>query len=914
MFVCAATLAGVMTGHMLLETANDALFLENVSVERLPWVTIAVAFLALGLSQLDGGRSHRLVLLVLQGTAVTGTLVLWTLVQTGVPGIYYLLYLWSSIITSLIVVRFWLLLGDLYTIAEGKRVFASIAMGGSIGALFGSVVAAGLAPRLGGEGLLALASIGYGVSVVGPIWMGRDAPQPSTVDEESTSAVSWRECITALSTDPYAIRVSLIVMTAGMTLSVGDYLFKSVIAAEVDPAALATWLSRIYLGLNVLSIGLLAFGVTPLVRRVGIDRSLAILPGLFALGAAGVLAGATLIATIGIKLADGALRYSLHKTSTELLYLPMASATRRAVKTGIDLVGTTGAKALASLGILAILALPEPTPIVAGTLLGLAALWIVQAISLRQTYLDVFRRTLGDGTIVTMLDHPELDIASAGSLLRALSDPDPARSLAALQLLRERSQSDLVPSLILYHPAPRVVEAGLDLLTRAGRDDIRYMLPLLLEHEDAAVRAAAVRARWALDHDVDAMHAFDESQCMVVRLSAVAGLYSAGAVSADRFRAMLDEAAAYPDVDARHAATTTARLHYDEVHREPLLVLARDTDPSVALGAVRAIRMSGDAWFTPHLVDLLDHRLVRDLVRRALLDRGDEALEELAGRFGCDRTPNSVQAQIPRTIARFGTTRAADALLDGLEKVESGLVRFRILAALETLFEVRRGAGQPDAIDRETLDLTPLRREFDRTLERSRTMADAEHALDAAQAADPGRRTVGGRLLSDLLHDKRRLATGRLFRMLDLLEPGEDFRAIEAGLRSDDAADRAAAAEIVETVLRTDVAEVVLRVVPDAVQPVEERAPEDLAAAYADLLRRIMDTDSETLRAVALYHADELGIDTASDPIARPDADDEEEGMPERALSAVTASRERGLAALRELFDRERGPRAATTG
>ena len=142
MFAAAATLASVMTGHMLLETANDALFLENVSVDRLPWVTIAVAFLALGLSRLDGGRSHRPVLLVLQLTAVAGTLGLWSLVRSGVPGVYYVLYVWSSVITSLIVVRFWLLLGDVFTIAEGKRVFASIAMGGSVGALLGSAVAA----------------------------------------------------------------------------------------------------------------------------------------------------------------------------------------------------------------------------------------------------------------------------------------------------------------------------------------------------------------------------------------------------------------------------------------------------------------------------------------------------------------------------------------------------------------------------------------------------------------------------------------------------------------------------------------------------------------------------------------------------------------------------------------------------
>ncbi|MEM9174729.1 MAG: hypothetical protein AAGC67_05810 [Myxococcota bacterium] len=498
----AATLGAVMSGHMLLETANDALFLENVAVELLPFMTIAVAFLALGVARLDGGRSHRPVLGVLQLTAVVGTLALWSLVPTGLPSVFYALYVWSGIITSLIVVRFWLLLGDVFTISEGKRYFASIAMGGSAGAVIGSLIAVSAAPTFGSPGLLVLSAICFALSGLG--WFQLDVPDEGATPSlpEAAVRVSWLESARALSRDPYAVRVSLLVMTGGMTLSVADYLFKSVIAAEIAPDQLAEWLSRVYLGLNLLSILLLGLGVTPLLRRLGIDRSLAVMPALFAVAAAGVLAGATLVSTIGMKLADGALRYSLHKTATELLFLPMSSAVRRTVKTAIDLVGTTGAKALGSLLILAIVTRPDPQPLVAFALFLLAGAWIAQALALRQTYLNVFRRTLDEGSIETRLAHPELDLQSAGALLRALSDPEPARSLAALQLLSERGQSDLVPNLVLYHPAPEVVAAALDVLTRDGRDDLGHLLPVLIEHDDATVRAAAVRARWALDRDV----------------------------------------------------------------------------------------------------------------------------------------------------------------------------------------------------------------------------------------------------------------------------------------------------------------------------------------------------------------------------------------------------------------------------
>lgn len=908
----AATLGAVMAGHMLLETANDALFLANVAVERLPFMTIAVAFLALGIARLDGGQSHRGVLGILQLSAIAGTLALWSMVSTGLTPVFYALYVWSGIITSLIVVRFWLLLGDVFTISEGKRVFASIAMGGSAGAVVGSLIAVSAAPVLGGPGLLVLAAGCYAASGAG--WFLLD--DSDTSDASATSSrldpdanISWWASAKALAQDPYAVRVSLLIMTGGMTLSVADYLFKSVIAAEIPPDQLAAWLSRVYLGLNLLSILLLGVGVSPLLRRLGIDRSLAVMPTLFAIAAAGVLAGATLVSTIGMKLADGALRYSLHKTSTELLFLPMSSAVRRIVKTAIDLVGTTGAKAAGSLLILAIVTRPEPQPLIAGALLILATAWIAQALALRQTYLNVFRRTLDEGSIETRLDHPELDLESAGALLRALSDPEPARSLAALQLLSERGQSDLIPNLVLYHPAAEVVTEALDVLTRDGRDDLGHLLPVLTEHEDPRVRAAAVRARWALDRDVDTMRAFDASQCLVVRLSALAGLLSIGEVSRGRFESILSEALAYPETDARLAAAHAARLHYDPVYRETLVELARDADPEVARAAVRAIRASDDAWFVPRLVDLLVVRGVRGDVRQALVAWGQPAIDALADRLGRDETPVNVQAQIPRTLARFHSREAAEKLIASLTRIESGLVRFRILAALTTLLDRRRTGDEASRDLRDSLDLTPLQSEFDRTLARAQEMWATEQGLATAQASHPSHRTVGGELLIDVLRDKRALAVGRLFRLLALLHPNEDFRSIEEGLRTGDATERAAADEIVETVLRADVAAALLAVTRgEAAMPMGRASVAGFEAHYASLLDQVLEDESATLRAVALYHADEIEHAQA----ASASTTDSEDAP--SAVDVVTRSGERGLAAIRELFERDSVPPQKATG
>lgn len=891
-WAASGTLAGVMAGHLLLETARDALFLANVSVERLPFVTIAIAVLALLAARERGGRGNRGMLLLLQAAAAAGSVGFWVLTAAGQSWSFYVLYVWSGVITSLVVVRFWLTLAELMTIIEAKRVFASIAMGGSIGALAGAAMATLLAPLFGAEGLLLASAAAFGASAIGPMVALRpgeadgEVASPPTEDSVASLATSLREVLG----HPYALRVALLVVLGGMTLTFADYLFKSVLTEEVPAEDLASWLSRIYLGLNLFSIAMLAGGVTPLVRSLGVDRSLAVLPALVLLAGLGVLAGGALVATIGLKLADGTLRYSLHKTASELLYLPMPASLRGAVKGAIDIVGQTGAKALASLLILALVAAPQPRMVVAGALVLLAASWCLAALRLRRVYLDVFRSTLQERSVETRVEHPELDIDSVGSLLRALGDPDERRVLAALRLLAERGRVDLVPTLILYHPSPTVVATALDLFAFAGREDLPQMLGRLIDHEEPSVRAAAVRACWAIESEVDTtLEALADTPCLVVRFSAMAGRLAHGNVEPEALVPLIDEAMAYPVPDPRLAVATGARLHYHRVYREALVALAGDPDLEVARESIHAVRESGDPWFTRPLVDLLGQRRIREEVRQALLARGDEALAVLGESLVDPSVPIPVLRHVPRTLARFDRPAAVSVLVGGLSEIESGMVRYKILRSLESLHRSRSRAEPAETRSIGGDDAAQVRREFDRTLARSLELLAQEAALSRGPAGG-GRRSIGGELLAELLEDKRVLAVRRLFMMLGLLYPDEDFRVIREGLASRDPSVRSSAQELIETRLSRDVANAILALeMPGhlaARLAVAGRATGVEDASYESALRLLLADGSESVRAVALYHAAELGIDPGL-PIDEGAPPAEVRGVQDRALAML---------------------------
>lgn len=869
-WISALTLALLMAAHTLMETGRDALFLTHIPVEHLPWVYIAVAFSAVVLSRLVGnsraGSSARNRLLLLQALATTSVLGFWAALGDTGPWLYYALYVWSGVISGLVVVTFWMLLGDVFTITQGKRVFASIAIGGSFGALAGSGLANALAPTLGADSLLLASAAFFGASLLGPIWLGRGEAQSkqrasaSSIPLQPLAAVSFREGMSRTLGSPYACRIAVLVALASATLTFSDYLFKSVLTEEVPVDQLSTWLARIYFGLNLASIAMLAIGVTPLVRRMGIDRSLAVLPALIGIATLGVFAGMAFVGIIVLKASDGMLRYSLHKTASELLFLPMESSLRSAVKGVIDLVGDSTAKALASIAILGLVRLPASRVGIGAALLLLSGIWTVSALRLRRSYLDVFRKTLQDRSIDTRIEFPTLDIDSIESLIQALSDPDERVVIAAMDLLTERDRCALIPSLILYHPSPKVVERAIDIFAQGRHAHVLDFVERLIDHENPAVRAAIVRAAALLAPDRAHLETLAHSTCPCVRVSAVGGLIANDWIEPEKALVELENAVRHSEPDTRMAAANAAKLQYSTLYREPLCKLARDSDRDVAREAVRAMRESDDPWFSEPLIGFLDDPRVRDEVRAALLERGEPALSLLARALEAPETLAAVRRHLPRTISRFETPRAIEILMHGLRHVPSGMVRYKIVRGLQPLLQGPLGRS---------VDLAPLMADLEETIERTLFLLHREAELARGQQEHIERVTSGGRLLVDLLKDKRKLATSRIFLLLSLLHPSEDFRTIERGIRSDRPIERASGTELLEHLLPRETSGTLLGILTPG-SPLDrlQAAGSPLASKRIEYLQAVEELardTSQAVRAFALYHAGEIEFERARD-------------------------------------------------
>lgn len=872
-------LLGITAGHTLLETARDALFLAKLPASRLPWVYLGIAGVGLLAARLNRARAAR------ASSAQGAGSVAWALfLSAGVTAAFwagrasqasaylYALYLWVGIFGSWVVVQFWMLLGDRFTVVQAKRLYGFIGAGSVLGAVVGATCARALAARLPAQHLL-LAAVGlFVLTAVGPVLaMGRTEHVAPKGTAAPRKAATLADDLRVATRHPYVRRILLLVLIASIAVTIVDYVFKAEVARHVAPERLGAYFASVYVVLNAIALVVQLFAVSFVLRVFGVHRAIWFLPLLLLGGAAGVALGGGLLAALLLKGADGSLRHSLHRTSTELLYVPLPDALRSRVKPFIDLVGQRGGQAVASLGILGVIALltllaPGRESVVLATIVAiLIAAYLAIASGLRTHYLDLFRETLRAGRTEDTLDLPDLDLAALETLFGALNSQKNTEVIGALELLAAQQRQRLIPALILYHPSPAVVLRALDLFAREGRTDFLPIVPRLLQHPEATIRAAALRARTIVQPDEPYLRDRADDDCLEVRATAVVGLLSRSWLSGEEAERSLDALVSSPSTAVRVALAKAIAAEPSPRFAPVLERLLESPEPEVQLETAWAMGRSRDERFIPKLLPLLAARLQGAGARDALVEIGPPALEALDRAAADPALPDEVRWSLPRAIGMFEPSAAAPVLVRHLTSDEDGMVRFRILRALVRLRSLDPGL---------TLDEAMLGRVADETVRRAVELLAQRIVLDRSAAADPARRTPVRELLSTLLRDKETHALGRAFKVFGLMHPGESFERIQRGLAKRDPKARASSRELIENLIAQPLRATMLALLEDL--PDEERLARvgtvhrPAAVTEESVLTRLA-TRADEVGVLARTHASEISISIVApiDPAAR---------------------------------------------
>jgi ATP/ADP translocase/HEAT repeat protein len=883
------TLFGIMVGHALLETARDALFLAQIPPTQLPWVYLAVAVAALlifSLQQRQGSariRDHRSLSFWLLAAAIV-TFLFWLMVLDPEPWMFYALYTWLGVFTTIVLIRYWILIGDLFTVTQAKRLFAPIGVGGVLGAIVGSGIARLLTSWFDPRELLLASSMAMALSALAPLlW-----PKPETTPPSKRSGLiemagtGMALPIRTILNRPYLRRVAELLFVSTAALTLVDFLFKFYVANTIAPDRLGTFFSGAYFVFNILSLFSQLVLVGWLVRALGVNRVLSVLPVLLAAASLGVLLVGGMIPILILKSFDGSLKHSLHRTSSEVLYVPLTTELRTRVKGMIDVVSQRGGQAVTSIVIL-LVAMRGPTIVILGVLiLILCTAWIWIARRLKTHYLDLFRETLNEVSVQSRFEFPELDLASLEALIAALNSPNDSEVLATLDLLSEQGRAHLVPALILYHPSSRVVIRALELFTSSGREDFLPITDRLLEHRDPEVRAAILRARsWTAPSPA----LFEEcasDPSPIVRATALIGMVSYGSSSAPEATKTIEEMAESGLNEEKLALARAIRYSPGAGYEDIVLELAKTQNPRVRLAVVAAMQEILSYRFIPRLMEMLTERNLRTQARTTLVAMGAPVLEKLDLALGDPGLDFPIRRQIPRAISQFTPQPAAEVLMRHLGREPDGSIRYRILRALGRL-----SASNPNL----DLNKTQLYEVIQRTLEALFQVLDWKRVLKEGAERDSSRNTPVQELIVALLEHKEVLATERLFRLLGLLYPKDDLQNMYRGTRSTNRKVRSSSQELLEDLLEPPLREAVLALVDD----IPDRQKLDradgyhqlLGIDYETLLRSLLEKGGVGMRCLVAYHVGELRIVNLKEDLEALPPDSGE--MIPRAVARATA-------------------------
>lgn len=937
-------LFGLVSAHTMMETARDALFLEKIAAERLPLVYALLAGLGLVVARGNAwfverfGRRNTLIATLL--AAAYGTVVLYRLPATR--GAVFALYAWSALIGTLMVAQFWMLCGSVFTLGQSKRLFAPISSGGVLGAVVGASVAMGVLRARPVELLLLVAAAIFLVTALLLTTLHNDevaqpqaVAQPDPDDELAPRTGLWGE----MRRWPYLGRLVGLIGVSTAAVLAADYLFKSTVARSLPPAELASFFATAYTAMNAAALVVQLVLAQYLVRRLGILAAYCVLPTLLVAGGAAtvVLTGAV-FATVLTKGADGALRHSLHRIATELLWLPLPEQVRARVKTLVDTVVVRGVQALFA-GVLLVLAMiGADGPIwLGGLIVALSAAWLMLAMALRRPYLDLFRSALQRRGAQDRRGELRLDLGSVEVVVEALSSPDPGRVVAAIDLLVTGRRSRLIPALILYHESAEVLVRALEAIATPDRKDWIPLAERLLAHPDDEVRVAVVRALSQVGELSEVRERLGDASpavrghaafWMAERAARAPGehpavqqvLELAGAEGRQARRSLLQAMArhghpgwepvlgtlagnAIAGCEPAGGASVTAIVRAvnaagGEGGEGPageaapsLLDPSMEATVAAFLGAVKRV---GGRRFLPMLIDRLRTRHGRDLVRDAIVAMGEGVLPDLAAALDDPQTDRLVRRHLPRTISRFRTQRAADLLLDCLEREQDGYVRYKAL----------RGLGRLVAESSVRIDRRRVEQQIEKNLVEHLRLTAICVALSPGLAQAPVVAQPAGEVLVGLLEDKRAQSLERAFRLLQIAHRREDVHSSAVALGSGDRALRAQALEYLDAVtLTSEVKEIrdLFRLIGDELSDAERvkraaaflpEAPATFEQALAQLLADRDDSLVGIAAHFALKHGpDELHLE-----------------LPAEAPAADSARRVPALEALARRFE------AATAG
>ena len=267
-------------------------------------------------------------------------LCLMFLPEAARPWIDRVFYVWTSVFALFVVTVFWGFMADCFDNSQGKRLFAFIAVGSSVGGMVGSSLTAGLAEVLPAFSLLLIACIPLEIaSWCAKVLHRRFATGNVHVAGESNRAITgnaWSG-MKAVFSSPYLMGIAtfILLMTFASTIL---YFQQANLVADAfsDRAVRTAFFAKIDLAVNILTIVFQVYLTARIVKWLGVGLTLAMIPIATAAGFLAMGLYPTIAVLVVVQVIYRTGRYGLTKPAREMLWTVLSREDKYKAKPFLD--------------------------------------------------------------------------------------------------------------------------------------------------------------------------------------------------------------------------------------------------------------------------------------------------------------------------------------------------------------------------------------------------------------------------------------------------------------------------------------------------------------------------------------------------------------------------------------------------
>ena len=352
-----ALIIGLMTAAFIIaKTGRDALFFQGGGIFQLPVATLAIVGASVPLAMIFvkamktwGARPARIAILVFAAAVLAASA---PFLKPGDSTLLFNIFIFIPASFGIMFASLWLLASDIFENtpkAEAARTFSRIGASSLAGGMAGGFVAKGLVPYLDPQWLILIGALL--ILVVAALVAAAHRKFPTNIAPKKAADNAGGGYLKPLA-NPYAITLVFIAMTgalAGLLIDVQFYIMAT--SANLGSKGNAGFFANFYIMLNFFSL-LFQLFVTPRIQqKFGIHSGLMILPFALVGGAGFAGAAATAFSLSALRVTEGGLRSSIHRSLWEQAFIPIVSTDRSVVKVAVDGIAARIAEGIGAAGI-----------------------------------------------------------------------------------------------------------------------------------------------------------------------------------------------------------------------------------------------------------------------------------------------------------------------------------------------------------------------------------------------------------------------------------------------------------------------------------------------------------------------------------------------------------------------------------